>query len=81
MDREDVRFLAEMIGTIFLVFVILFAVFLPVITLVSRTTCNEFAEMNPSYEIEWRFWNGCMVHTSSGLWMEVDEWENVQLEK
>ena len=41
-------------------------------------TCNSFAELNQDYEVQWNFWNGCMVKNNAGFWINKNQIDFIQ---
>ena len=41
-------------------------------------TCVDFAELNQAYEVQWNFWNGCMVKNNAGFWINKNQIDFIQ---
>ena len=62
------------VGAIILVFVV--AVLLGVV--VTYYSCVDFIEINQAYEVQWNFWNGCMVKNNAGFWINKNQIDFIQ---
>jgi hypothetical protein len=65
--KSDLEFiLAIFIGLVLFVFVVA-----SVFYLTETAKCNELKMLNPDYEFQFKWGNGCMMKSSSGLWLPV----------
>ena len=62
------------VGTIVLLCVILLV---PAVA-ITYFTCIEFMELNLAYDVQWNFWNGCMVKNNAGFWINKSQIDFVQ---